>query len=242
MPSTMTARRLIRNALRTLNVIATSEEPSADEAEDSLEVLNEMIESWNTEDLMLFEVPRVVQPFQAGQAIYTVGPNGDWDVERPNKVEATYWRRPHDNLELPIRMQTAEEFRHIPIKTIQSTIPTWVYWVYAFPLATAQFWPVPSESQECVFYPWSRLQTAADLDTVFALPDGYARALRFNLAVELSSEFPSVLQPAEWARMNAVAVESKANIERLNYKPEVLVMDGFLTQPRAYDWRTDERR
>ena len=242
MPTTMTARRLITNALRTLNVIATGEVPSATEAEDSLEVLNEMVESWNTEDLMIYNVPRVVQQFQAGKGLYTLGPGGDWEMERPNKIESLYWRRPLDDLELPIRMQTAQEHRHIPIKSITSTIPTWGYVIYDFPLATIQFWPVPSESQECVIYPWARLTTAANLDTVFALPDGYARAMRFNLAVELSSEFPSVLAPEEWARLNGTALESKATIERVNYKGEVLVMDGFLTQPRAYDWRTDERR
>lgn len=244
MTTSMTARRLITNSLRTLNVLATGETPSADEAEDSLEVLNEMIESWRLEDLMLYYYPRVVQSTVAGQGVYTVGPGGDWNVDRPTRVESTFYRQvfPGTELELPIRQMTAQEFRYIPIKIIESTIPTWCYWSYDFPLATVQFWPIPNIAQEIVFYPWATLQTAADLDTVLAFPDGYARALRFNLAVELSGEFPSVLKPEEWLRINSIAIEAKHNIKRANDKPEVLVMDAVLLKPRAYDWRSDEKR
>lgn len=227
--------------MRTIGAIASGETPTADEASDSLDVLNEMIESWRLESLLLYHTPEFVFPTVAGQAKYTVGVGGDWDMERPTEIDRLFYRQMPGNvkeqLDLPISIMTPDEYRMIPTKNTDSTIPTWAYIDYDYPLLTIQFWPVPSVGQHIVMYPFATLQGVSTLDDVITFPDGYARALRFNLAVELAPEFGR----AASADIREIAGESKGVIKRRNQRGEVLLMDPYLIRrPIAWDWRTGE--
>ena len=73
----MTALDLISSALRLINVMASGETTPIDMASDSLMVLNDMIDSWNTERQSIFTTRIDDFPFVLGQQNYTLGTGGD---------------------------------------------------------------------------------------------------------------------------------------------------------------------
>jgi hypothetical protein len=68
-----TALDLITGALRKINVLASGEVPSAAEQADALAVLNDMLDTWSTEHLSVFNNNENVLTFQNGKSTYTVG-------------------------------------------------------------------------------------------------------------------------------------------------------------------------
>jgi len=68
------------------------------------------------------------------------------------------------------------------------------------------------------------LEAFADYDTLYDLPPGYARALRYNLAVELAPEFGRPLDPL----VAGLAAESLATIKRANVRTVPVGVDAAL--------------
>jgi hypothetical protein len=68
-----TALDLIVGALRKINALAAGETPSAQDSSDALQVLNDMLELWSIDHLMVYASVENILSFTAGQYQYTVG-------------------------------------------------------------------------------------------------------------------------------------------------------------------------
>lgn len=68
-----TANDLILGALRFINVYAPGEDLDADDADDALETLNNLLDSWSTTPGAVFKTNESVLTFIPGQYSYTVG-------------------------------------------------------------------------------------------------------------------------------------------------------------------------
>ena len=81
-----TANDIIQRALRRLGVHAPGESVSGAVAADAFEDLNDMLESWALEGLLV--VGSVLENFAltSGTAEYTYGSGGDFDSERPIRL------------------------------------------------------------------------------------------------------------------------------------------------------------
>ena|SRR5690348_2697986 len=213
----MTAQDVINSALRKIGALATGESPTTDESNDSLEVLNDMIDSWNAQRLAIYAVARSVFPLVSGTQVYTLGTGGTFNMARPAKIErmsVVTQANSTQPLELPIHYMTVGEWQQTPVKNVASTFPFEVWDDQAFPKRNLTFWPTPQDPNvQAAIYAWSPLSSFADLVTDYTFPPAYARAIRANLAVELAPEFqvqqlnPLVVQ---------LAVSSLATIKSLN--------------------------
>lgn len=232
-----TARDLIKSSLRVLGVIASGENISAQEAQDGLEALNQMLSSWSTEKLLIFASQKENFPFLAGKQSYTMGPSGDFDTVRPQKVEQAYVLLP-DGVETPLKILNQAEWAAVTLKNVASDIPRYLYVEDTYPLSTLNFWTKPASSALSVnLYSWKPLTGFLSLNDDIVLPPGYERALKYNLALEIAPEFG--LEPS--ASIIASATEAKANIKRMNIKPHYLVADSAVgTAKGAWDWRTGD--
>jgi len=67
---------IITRAMKDIGAIASAEVPSANEAQDALDMLNDMIDQWSNEDMMVFYKTEIVFPITPGQTQYTIGPGG----------------------------------------------------------------------------------------------------------------------------------------------------------------------
>jgi len=67
---------IISRALKDIGALASGETPTADEAQDAFDMLNDMIDQWSNEDMMVFYRTEIVFPITPGQTQYTIGPGG----------------------------------------------------------------------------------------------------------------------------------------------------------------------
>ena len=73
-----TAGDQINAALRLIGQLAEGETPSAATSQDALAALNQMLDSWNTDRLLVYTTQTQVFSWPAGQATRTIGPTGDF--------------------------------------------------------------------------------------------------------------------------------------------------------------------
>lgn len=232
----MTGRELITGSLRLLGVVASGEALDASQATDGLSSLNDLLDSWSNDDLMIPAVTREVFPLVAGTQTYTIGASGAFNTSRPMAYENAYLQVAGTSpaLELPVAIVTEAEWARIPQKSMQSSYPTELYAEDTYPLDTLNLWPVPSQVNNLVLYTSKPLGNVT-LDSVIALPKGYARAIRYNLALELAPEYGK--QPPEIVA--SIAIQALSEIKRANFKPTYLSCEPALLGRRSgagNDW------
>lgn len=235
----MTGRDLVSASLRLLGVLASGETPSASEATDGLSALNRLIDSWSNESLLIPNKVREVFPFVSSKAAYTMGPGGDFNTTRPQRIENALLQVTGGSapVEIPMHLLTEDQYANILLKGMVSNMPLYAYAEGTYPLETINFYPVPATSYNVVLYSWKPISEIATLDTVISLPPGYERALNFNLAVDLSPEFGKQLPET----VAALAIESKSVIKRMNSKPRYLRVDRALSaKSSVWNWLTGE--
>lgn len=235
----MTAGDIVATSLRRINAIAPGENPTAAEAAAGLESLNDMIDSWQTERLMIYSVNRR-EFYPTPQPAYTVGPGADFDIPRPvhiDRFSVILLNNPAQPLELPMQKLDEAMWRMIPVKVIPSTVPRAVWDDGGFPWRTLWLWPQPSVSVGIVLYIWGMLNRFEDLATNYEFPEGYADALKMSLPLRLSLEFGGFVPPA----LPALAQQAIARVKAMNHPSlELRCDDGLITAGRGrYNWLTD---
>jgi hypothetical protein len=235
----MTVRELIRGSLRLIGAIGTGDTPSAEEQADALSVLNEMLESWSTENLIIHAKVREAFTLTAGQASRTLGPSGNFNTTRPIDIEVAKIEDQSASpvFETPVDIINTKEWADISDKAVQSSLPTKLYVEWTNPLLTLYFWPVPSAANKLVLYSLKPLTSFSSPNDLVTLPPGYQKALRYNLALELAGEYGRPI--SDFVLLQAD--DSKGNIKRKNIKPLYMDCDaGVLSTGSRFDYRTGE--
>lgn len=235
----MTALDLITGSLRLLGVTASGESLSANESSDALSALNDLLDSWSTQSLLVPNRVREVFPLVSGQQSYTIGTGGNFNTARPMRIENALIQMTSTSptAEIPLKILTKDQFAGIILKGLTSTYPRYVYPEGTFPLETLNVWPIPSQADNIVLYSWKPLANLTSLSTVLNLPPGYNRALKHHLAVELAPEFGRSVAP----EIVAVADAAIADIKRMNFKPSYMRVDDALkATPAVWNWMTGE--
>lgn len=229
---------LITSAMRLVGVLADGEQPSDDNANTGLEVLNDMIDNWNIQRQAIFTTRIDDFPFVLGQQDYTMGTGGNFNIPRPARIDAMstiQLTNPGNPVEIPITMYTTEDWQlKVPVKNVSGSIPLICYDDGGFPLRTLSFWPIPVQQPNSVrIYSWAAL-AAQTLTSQISYPPGYRQALRYNLAVLLGEEFAHSAS----ATVVAVALRSLGNIKTMN-APELELRSDLAPDPAGYNYRAD---
>lgn len=211
-----TALDIITSALRLAGVLAASEHPTDEDANDCLAVLNDMADSWNAERLAIFTTSATDFVLTPGKQSYTLGPGtADFVMTRPAQIDSMssiLTTVPTNPVEIPIPMWSVDEWQtKFPVKNVNSSFPLGCYDDGGFPLRTLNFWPIPQQANSVRVYSWQPLGAAALGDTV-SYPPGYAEAIRYNLAVRLCAEFAEPVS----ATVQDMAIKSLARIKTMN--------------------------
>lgn len=237
---TDTARDLIEGSLRLIGALASGESASASEAANGLTSLNDLIDAWSTELLLIPNKVREEFALTGNQQTYTMGTGGDFDTTRPQKIEDALIQFTANVpvLELPMKILNTPEYAGIFLKEITSKFPTLLYSDNAFPLANITVWPVPDNATySLVLYSLKALTSLANLSTSLSLPPGYQRALRYALAIDLAPEYGKTPSPV----VIAIADQAKAEIKRMNAEPRYLrVDDALVGKSKVWNYRTGE--
>ena len=214
-----TANDQINGALRVLGILAEGETPSAATSQDALAALNQMIDSWNTERLSVFNTQDQTYLWTPGLKTQTLGPSGDFVGNRPIMIDdATYFRDPANGISFGIKLINQQQYDGIAVKTVTSTYPQ-VMWInMEYPNITMTIYPVPTKVLEWHFISVEELMTVPSLSTDILMPPGYLRAFKYNLACEIANEF-GIEPPSNVAR---IAMTSKRNLKRINNPDDIM--------------------
>jgi len=219
-----TAIELIEGSLRLLGQLAEGEVASAETAQDGLFAMNEMIESWTTERLMIFSTQDQTFTWPANTISRTLGPSGNFIGLRPVQVDdSTYFKDPASGLSFGIKIINQQQYDGIALKTVTSSYPQVLWLNMTYPDIEMYVYPVPTRALEWHFISVEELTQPATLTTTIAFPPGYLRAFRYNLACEMAPEFGVEPTPT----VSRIAMASKRNLKRIN------ASDGVMSMPFA---------
>ncbi len=215
----MTVRDFLTSSLRLIGVAATGEALSASEAQDSLAVLNEMLDSWSSDGLNINSTTREEFPLVASQASRTMGTGGNFNTSRPTQILSASVE--DGTQEIPLKLLSVDEWQEISDKSVTSENPSKIYVEGTHPLETINFWPIPSGTNNLVIYSLKPFSSITNLSATFAFPPGYQEAMRYNLAMRLAPEFGKIT-PQE---VVMIAGDSLAQIKRKNITPSIMSSD-----------------
>ena len=224
-----TAGDIINGALRLIGVLAEGETPSPETSADALFAMNQMIDSWNTEKLSIFNTQDQTFLWPAGEIQRHLGPTGEFVGNRPVLLDdSTYYRDPSTNVSFGIKFINQQQYDGIAVKTVTSTYPQ-VMWInMEYPNIQMTIYPKPTRTLEWHFISVQELDQPATLATVLAFPPGYLRAFRYNLACELAPEFGVEPSP----QVKRIAMISKRNIKRINNPDDIMSLPYSLVATR----------
>lgn len=212
MPSPIQARELIESSLRMIGVIANAEAASGDEIQDGLNSLNDVIENLSLENLAVWGGAVETFPLVVNQAVYTIGPLGNFATARPVRIDNVYCTL--NGVDFVLNEWSSEQYNAVAVKNIAGIPEFWMY-ENAFPLGLIYVYPVPSQAMTISLATATQITSVASPTTTISLPPGYSKMLRALLAVEMSPEYGRPVTDA----LRVLAQEAKADVKRANQKP-----------------------
>jgi hypothetical protein len=219
-----TAIDLITRSLKDLGILDAIEVPSADQSADGLVYLNDLLESWSNEGLTVYTQTQSTLTL-TGALSYTVGASGTFNTARPVVPSSAFYSS--GGIDYPVDIVTLEQYNSIPYKSDTGGIPLYIAFNTAVPQSTMYIYPAPSTGT-LTLVSQKPLTAMTALTTVLAFPNGYERALRLALGVEMMPTYGVQNQ-----QIMAMADKAKKDIKRINYRPSTL--DVNVPAGRSYN-------
>jgi len=234
MPSPTTAGALITSSAKLIGAISVSggEVLTADEFNDGLQALNDLLEILSTSNLAVYATSVSIYNTVPGQATYTIGPAGNWVGVRPVNIEDAFCT--FNGVDFVIDIVGQMTYDGIGLKTQQQPIIEKLLYVNDNPLGLITLWPVPSQVVQIGLNYDRVLTNVTDVTTVMSYPPGYMLMMRYMLAVLMAPGY-GVSVPPEIA---SVANKALADIKRANREPRRATFDGALVESGPTVWQT----
>lgn len=231
----------MRLAMLTAGIIGQGENPNADEAQDALMLLNDILDEWATDSLTIYTIPRTVFTYPSLQQVYTLGPGGDFNMVRPVKIEkiSLIAATGATASELPVEIVNFEKWSEITVKQTSSPLVQKIWVDYANPLINLTFWPIPNQAQQIAFYTWQALTAFTTVGQTLALPPGYRKALRYKLARELRAHYGREAD----VEVNTLGDDALGKLKNVNSKTHEVQSrcdSAVVGNKRAFNYLTGE--
>lgn len=240
-----TVRDQINGAAFDLGLLQSGEVLSSDDMAFAFVRFNDWIDFLKTQGLTAYSTTRTTWTLTAATS-YAVGTGSAVNIDRPvspNAIEncgfidTTLTNSPETLLG---DVLTEDQYAAVSMKTLTSPYPQRWYYNPTYPTGTLKPWPVPSNSGlQGVIYTMVPVAEFATVDDTFALPPGYRRFFRTNLAIELAPAFDT--QPS--SALVQAATESRQGVKTTNVRMVDLTSAaaGVFSSRPGYDINTDSR-
>ena len=155
---------LITDSMLEIGALGTGETPTNEEAQQCLNRLNRMLNSWNTERLTIYTISIAAYNLVANQQTYTIGPGGFFNAPRPQKIEQAniILAGTDPPTRQPLSLFDDNMWSQIRVQNVPYTIPQALYNDGGFPLSTLYLWGYPTgESSSWNFIPGRRFRRSA---------------------------------------------------------------------------------
>lgn len=234
-----TAGGLLELCFRDSGVFGTGQTPLAGDLEDALTRLNMMIGQWNRRRWLVYHLVDTGITCD-GSVSYTIGTGGDFNIARPDRIEAAYMRQVVPTnptpIDWPMQLISAyEDYIKIAIKTLTAAPSEYLFYDSGFPLGRLFPWPVPNYQYELHVLTKAVLHSFPDVGTEIVLPEEYHEAIYLNMMVRLRMAY----RMKSDAVMIGLAKAALNTIRRSNVQIARLMMPGPIARGPNYNIYSD---
>ena len=207
-----TARDIVKDMLRKIHVLGKGASLDPEEANDALNLLNDMLAVWSVRGDMVYTETKETFNLTSGVRSYTIGPGADFDTTRPLYFKAINVTQ--GGIDYRLKQVDASYYASIPQKDIDST-PLVFYYDAGYPNGTIYLHPGPGGGYTITLYSFKTLTSFTSLDTVYNMPEEYKAAIIYNGAVWIAPEYEkeasnSIKQIAHETK-EAISAQNKRN-------------------------------
>ena len=233
---------IIKLALKDIGVLGVGQTPLAEDTNDSFTRLNQMLAQWNRKRWLIYHLTTHGLT-STGATSYTVGPGGDYDIPRPDKIESAFFRQlvqsQPNQIDYPLeQLFSREDYNNISLKSLTS-FSSYYFYDSGYPLGTLYPWPVPQASIYAVHITVKSVLTEfTSLTQDIDFPPEYMAALEWNLAQRLAIGYGKPVPPD----VKAMAVDSLNVLRSSNYQIARLIIPRSLIRPGVYNPYSDQIR
>ncbi len=182
----MIANTIIKTALRRLQVVSETGEPTTAQYANGLEALNDLVTMWSAQSDMVFEDTLEEIPIAANTKSFTIGPTGDKVTTRPLSI-VTASLKDVNNVEYPLGTMDAVQYQTYIQKDVTG-IPERLYYRNTFPNGTIYFNLRTFQVFTLILTSIKALTVFPDGTTDISLPPHYEAAFKHNLLIVLAGE------------------------------------------------------
>jgi hypothetical protein len=187
----MKCRDLLYIAFREAHILKRPQAVNSNnELLDGLIFLNQQVNYWAARDCYAYTTTFNVFNLTPGHSPHLIGPgltSPDFAAPiRPTHIESANLILTSPNpVDTPIRIRDRAWWQAQGVKSMQSSIPTDVYYEPDYPNGSLFFWPVPTIGYPVRLESTVQLQQFNTLDDPFIAPQAYQAAVALTLAEEL---------------------------------------------------------
>jgi len=231
-----TANDMVLLALKNASLVGIGQTPAPQDVADVFALLNGMLAIWSRKRWLIWHLLDIAV-MTTDKRAYTIGPGGDFDVPRPDRLETAYFRQfvdsSGDPVDFPLDLlQSMEDYAQVTLKFLQSW-PEAVFYDAAFPIGQVLPVPIPNvPNSELHVIIKDTLNQFPTLTTPFNLPPEYFEAIWSNLAIRVAATFPG-------ANINeftvGIAKASLATIRGANAQIGRLLMPTGMVRPPLFN-------
>jgi hypothetical protein len=224
---------LINMALKCSGVLGVGQTAMAEDTTDALRICNQMLSQWQRKRWLIWHLADVAVTLGSAST-YTVGLGGDFNVARPDRIEAAFLRQIvnatayQPDWPIPV-IDNREDYNRVALKSAPG-LPFYVFYDPAYPLGILHTQPAAQTNfYELHISVKEQIGQFANLTTVIALPPEYEEAIQYNLAVRLRPMYQLPPEPTITAlALTALNTLRNANtaIPRLQIPSVLLNQDG----------------
>ena len=204
---------ILNSAARLCGSLAPGETLNASEYTDFFQRLQDMQDSWSTDRMNLFLVSIVPLTAASAKAAYTIGPGAtDFNQTRPLLIQTA--SHILNGITEGLDIVDSVNFASIQDKSTTGKRFLKLYCDYGSPVATLNVWPIPVAAPTFELYAQQPLPTWVTIFDTVALPDGYNKALQYNLAIDIAGDLGT---PSDiLANIAPIAQQSLQAVRALN--------------------------
>ena len=231
---------IILLALTDAGVIGQGQSASGQDIADSFNRCNMMLAQWQRKRWLVYHLVDLAFVSTGAQS-YTVGIGGNFNVARPDRIEATYFRQiinstVPNQVDYPLELiEAREDYSLIMLKQL-ITFPQYLFYDAAYPTGAVYPWPViQSGVYELHILLKEQLGQFTSLTQTINLPPEYLAAILHNLTARLQVAYKMPVDPG----VVALAKDALSTIRGANAQIPRLQMPKAVLRPGHYNIYSD---
>ena len=234
-----TPNDIILSALKKAGILGVGQSASAEDINDAFNDLNDMLASWQRKRWLIWHDVDV-SLVSTGAQSYSVGIGGDFNIVRPDKLEAAYIRQistSGNQVDYNLRiLPSREDYSMIPLKSLTAFTGK-IFYDSGYPLGQVYPYPIPNAGlYELHLILKEQLGQFTTLTQILNIPLEYIPAMKWNLAIRLMASYKL---PQDGAII-ALAKDALNVIRMANTQVPNLKMPGALINRGMYNIYSDQ--